>query len=406
MVDAAMSFRSQSANALTPSARSQAGRTSVSILPANDLDAYLELARRGVSAPAQSSLWIEEWVTNAAPDGFIAMVEADGKPVYGLALEVVRSGPFHVARFMSGRHANGNFAAADPAFLAAGGFSAEAILAAVRRARPDVDALVLERLLPDLEGLANPLLALPHFPSPNLSLAVSLEGGFEALLARVSGKRKKKKHRSQTRKFEAAGGFRRIEASTPDEVTRLLDAFFAMKEFRFRKMGIANVFGDAEVQDFFRSLFMDALRESPPPFVLHALDVGGTLRAITGSSRSARRLVCEFGAIAEDDLGHASPGDFLFFENIGEACREGLEVFDFSVGDEPYKRLWCDIETRHFDIVAPLTAKGHLLAHSLRIKASVKAWIKNSPTVWRLTKLLRKKAAGQPQASEDRSGED
>jgi CelD/BcsL family acetyltransferase involved in cellulose biosynthesis len=406
MVDAAMSFRSQSANALSPSARSQAGRTSVSILPADDLAAYAELARRGASAPAQSALWIEEWVANATPDGFIAIVEANGKPVYGLALEVVRSGPFRIARFMSGRHANGNFAAADPAFLAAGGFNAEAILAAVRRARPDVDALVLERLLPDLDGLANPLLALRHFQSPNLSLAVSLEGGFEALLSRVSGKRKKKKHRSQTRKFEAAGGFRRIEARTPDDALRLLDAFFAMKEFRFRKMGIANVFGDIEVQSFFRSLFLDALRENPRPFVLHALEVGGRLRAVTGSSLSAKRLVCEFGAIAEDDLGHASPGDFLFFENIGEACRQGLDIFDFSVGDEPYKRLWCDIETRHFDVVAPLTAKGHLLARSLRIKAGVKAWVKNSPTVWKLAKLLRKKAAGQPQTGEDLSGEE
>jgi CelD/BcsL family acetyltransferase involved in cellulose biosynthesis len=189
-------------------------------------------------------------------------------------------------------------------------------------------------------------------------------------------------------------------------VLRLLDAFFAMKEFRFRKMGIANVFGDAEVQAFFRSLFIDALRESPPPFVLHALEVGGKLRAVTGSSLSAKRLVCEFGAIAEDDLGHTSPGDFLFFENIGEACRQGLEVFDFSVGDEPYKRLWCDIETRHFDVVAPLTAKGQLLARSLRLKAGVKARIKNSPTIWKLTKLLRRRAAGQPQPGGDRSGED
>ena len=111
--------------------------------------------------------------------------------------------------------------------------------------------------------------------------------------------------------------------------------------------------------------------------------------------RKARRLVCEFGAIAEDELGHASPGDFLFFENIGEACRQGLEVFDFSVGDEPYKRLWCDIETRHFDVVVPLTAKGKLLSQALRLGAGVKAWVKNSPTIWKLTKLLRKRTAGQ-----------
>ena len=75
MVDAAMSFRSQSANAVTPSARPGAGRQPlVSILPANDLAAYAELARRGVLAPAQGALWIEEWVANTTPDGFVAIV--------------------------------------------------------------------------------------------------------------------------------------------------------------------------------------------------------------------------------------------------------------------------------------------------------------------------------------------
>jgi CelD/BcsL family acetyltransferase involved in cellulose biosynthesis len=404
MVDAAMSFRSQSANAAAVPAMlpQDPAVLSVAVLPPGDLAAYATLARKGIYAPAQSPLWVEEWVANAAPDGFIALVTRQGGPAYALALEVVRSGPFRIARFMSGRHANGNFPAADPDFLRAGLFNAQAILAAVRESRPDIDALVLERLLPELDGIANPLLALPNFPSPNVSLAVSLEGGFEALLSRVSGKRKRKKHRSQKRKFEAAGGFRRIEATTPEEVSRLLDAFFAMKEFRFRKMGIADVFGDLEVRNFFRSLFRDALAGSPPPFVLHALEVDGKLRAVTGSSRSRNRLVCEFGAIAEDDIAGASPGDFLFFENIAEACGQGLDIYDFSVGDEPYKRLWCDIETRHFEVVVPLTAKGRVLALGLRLKAGIKAWIKNSPAVWKLVKLVRRRAAGkQPPSEED-----
>src|SRR5690606_39947618 len=48
-----------------------------------------------------------------------------------------------------------------------------------------------------------------------------------------SAKRKRKKHRSQMRKFEAAGGFRRIIAQTPEETRRLFDAFLEMKEKRF-----------------------------------------------------------------------------------------------------------------------------------------------------------------------------
>ncbi|RUY49938.1 GNAT family N-acetyltransferase, partial [Mesorhizobium sp. M7A.F.Ca.CA.001.13.2.1] len=277
------------------------------------------------------------------------------------------------------------------------------VLAAITEARPDIDLVALERLLPDLDGVANPLASLDHFSSPNLSLAVDLAGGFDALLSRASGKRKRKKHRSQIRKFETVGSHRRIEARTPDEVDRLLDAFFEMKELRFRKMGIANVFGDAQVRGFFRALFSQALSEDKPSFVLHGLEVAGKLRAITGSSRSGKRLICEFGAIAEDDLGHASPGDFLFFDNIQEACETGFELYDFSVGDEPYKRLWCDIETRHFEVLVPLTVKGRMLALTLRQGARLKAFVKNSPTIWKLTKVLRRKAAGQAAPSEEDS---
>lgn len=402
MVDAAMSFRNDRVDTASPSDREKSKAASeISVVAGDDLSAYAELCAAGSVAPAQSAAWIREWIAHAGPDSLVAVARYRGKPVYALAVEIVKSGPFRIARFMSGRHANGNFPAADPAFLASGAFDFEKIVAAIRDARPDIDLLALERLLPDLDGTPNPLLTQPHFSSPNLSLAVDLAGGFDALLSRASGKRKRKKHRSQTRKFETAGGFRRIEAKTPEGTARMLDAFFAMKEFRFQKMGIANVFGDAETRAFLHALFAGALSESPTPFVLHGLEVGGTLRAVTGSSRSGKRLVCEFGAIAEDELGHASPGDFLFFENIEEACKQGLDVYDFSVGDEPYKRLWCDIETRHFDVVLPLTSKGRLLALQMRLAAWLKAFVKNSPLVWKLTKLVRKRAAGQPQPADD-----
>jgi len=397
MVDAAMSFRSQSIDKQARDSSPASG----SIPAAADLTAYRNLAGNGMHGAAQNPLWVEQWVASTKAECFFAAVEQAGKPALALALEVVRSGPFRIARFMGGSHANGNFPVADPAFLKSGNFSAGALLAAVRQARPDVDALVLERLLPELDGIPNPLAALPHVQSPNVSLAADLAGGFEGLLSRVSGKRKRKKHRWAMRKFEAAGGQRRIEAQNAEDVSRLLDAYFAMKESRFRKMGIADVFGDAEVRNFFRALFCSALEIKPRPFMLHALEVGGKPRAVTGSSVSGKRLICEFAGIAEDELSHASPGDYLFFENIEQACRDGFDVYDFSVGDEPYKRLWCELETRQFDVVAPLTVKGQLLAQRLRLEARVKAYIKNSPAIWRLTKMLRKNVAGQEQAVDE-----
>lgn len=356
--------------------------------------AYRKIAAEAIVSPSQSSDWVSAWLKASRPDAVIAMARISGQPVMGIALEIVRKGPFRIARFMGGTHACGNFAPIVERFSAADLASAVAALRkAVADARPDVDMLSLERLAADLRGVRNPLLGLPHLPSPNVALAVSLAGGFDQLLLRASGKRKKKKHRSQTRKFEAAGPHRRFQAATPPEVDRVLDAFLAMKEQRFRQKGIDNVFEPAEVRAFFRMLFTEGLTAPTPPFQLHALEVAGIIRAVTGSSIDGTRLVCEFGAIADDELAHASPGEFLFFDNIREACERGFDVYDFSVGDEPYKRLWCDIETRQFDAYVPLTARGQILSALLRAENRAKSFVKNSPVAWKVAKALRKRTA-------------
>jgi CelD/BcsL family acetyltransferase involved in cellulose biosynthesis len=407
MVDAAASFdgnRPAKTEAAPRALPKEAAELSVSIAAEEGLAAYASFCETAVHAPAQGAMWVRNWAAHVQPDLLVATLDVEGRPALALALEVVTYGPFRVARFMGGSHANGNFAAADPRWLAR--MDSEALrrlFQAIAKARPDIDLIALERLLPDLDGIANPFLSLRHFASPNLSLAVDLTGGFDALLSRASGKRKRKKHRSQTRKFDAVGSHRRIEARSPDEAGRLLNTFFEMKEARFRKMGIANVFGDDRTRAFFKALFGQALAQDEPPFQLHGLEVAGKLRAVTGSSRSGKRLICEFGAIAEDDLAHTSPGDFLFFDNIQDACEAGFAVYDFSVGDELYKRQWCDMETQHREVLVPLTLKGRALGQALRQGARLKAFVKNSPTIWRLTKLLRRKAVRQATSA---AGED
>jgi CelD/BcsL family acetyltransferase involved in cellulose biosynthesis len=246
--------------------------------------------------------------------------------------------------------------------------------------------------VPEWQGRANPLAVLPNTSSPNVALAVDLSGGFDAVLAKAHGSKKRKKHRYQLRRFQASGDIRRVTATSRQDVRALLYAFFDMKGGRLKKLGVANVFGDGKVKAFFHDLFADATADAEPAFVLDGLEVDGKLRAVTGSSRSGDRMICDFAAIADDELAAVSPGDYLFYENIHAACLAGLAAYDFGVGDEPYKRSWCNIETGHFDVWLPLTAQGKLLAVALSAKARVKARVKRSPLAWRFWKAVRSHA--------------
>ncbi len=354
---------------------------------------YRDQCRGALHAPPQSPDWIEAWARHCNADILCLTSAAEGRTRLALCLEVVPGGRIRTARLVGGSHANGNFPAlCDGVATALDRTDIGALAAAVRRVRPHVDLLLMQRLARRLEGVENPLWPARSWQSPDPALAVDLTPGFDGVLARASGKRKRKKHRSQIRKFEAAGGFRRITAAGQDDVNRLLDAFFRMKSARFAAMGVADVFADPGIRAFFRDLFATAAAaKARPDFLLQALEVGGILRAVTGSSRAPRSIVCDFVAIAEDDLVTASPGDFLFFEAIREACDGGLAMFDFSVGDEAYKRRWCDIETRQFDVAVPLTGVGRLAVGLRQGLVGARRFVKSNPRLWNAVKALRRR---------------
>ena len=360
---------------------------------------YAAFSRSTNHGAAQSPAFVAAWGDEPGSDLALLSIKRDRKTVFALVLEIVRVGRLRMARYPGGRHANGNF----PPFAGDLPDNLLDLLApTLRDTRPDIDIVLLERNERVLGGRASPLAAAGRSPtSPNVALAVDLAGGFDALLERTSGKRKRKKHRSQIRKFEAAGGYRRYAAQTPDEVATLLSAFYEMKSERFRQMGITDVFAPEEVRNAFARLFTGALALETPEFILHGLDVGGVLRAVTGSSLSGDRITCEFSAFRDDELSAASPGDFLFFENIREACDDGFAIYDFGVGDERYKRLWCNLETRHFDLHLPLTPKGRLFSAASRAMGAAKRFIKENRLVWSVVKRLRRASAVKHSADDE-----
>jgi CelD/BcsL family acetyltransferase involved in cellulose biosynthesis len=350
----------------------------------------------GPPTPAQHPLWIASWIRHSGADSLVAFVLDRGHPVLALPLERVRRGPVSVACYLSGSHANGNCPLIGADLRHAPEILAARLVAHLRESPSGIDLLHLERQGEQAGRHANPFLPISRIPSADPALAVRLEGGFEAVLSRHSGKRKAKKHRSQLRKFGESGGWRRFRAASAAEADRCLEACFDMKAARFAALGIADPFAAPGIRSFFRHLFADALSQDRPPFVLHGLEVAGVLRAVTGSSISGTRLVCEFTGFADDELAQASPGDFLFHENIREACDAGLSVFDFSVGDQAYKRQWCDIEVPLFDSLVPLTARGRAAALALRAATRARRAAKSSTLARNIVARLRRPRAPEP----------
>lgn len=351
---------------------------------------------------AQSALWTKLWQQHVNPDCLVLALFIDNSPALLLPLEVIRQKQQVIARFTGGSHANCNFPVLFPVF--ASQITDEhisALIACLKEARPDIALLSLTRQMENWLGFSNPLLRLRHQLNPNPALTASLPDNFDRILERSNASRKRKKHRHHARRYDETGSWRIYTAVTREENTAAYDAFYAMKSRRFANQGIANSFTGDALTGFFRDLFAAAENDGKRQYRLHVLEVAEKPRAVIGcsywqspetsSAPVKRGLTVEFGAFADDDLVTASPGDFLFYEAIIKAIDEGLDYFSFGIGEEKYKRDWCDIEQPLYDSHIALTFGGRLSATFNQLRSGLVYRIKTNHYLWPLVKKLRQK---------------
>jgi CelD/BcsL family acetyltransferase involved in cellulose biosynthesis len=103
--------------------------------------------------------------------------------------------------------------------------------------------------------------------------------------------------------------------------------------------------------------------------------------------------------IASDDDGPVSrfgPGAAHLHELMRYAIEHGCREFDFTIGDEPYKRDWCDVELKLYDHRSAVTLRGWLAALPSIAFAHAKRAIKQTPFLWRWFVKLRAALGRKP----------
>ena len=345
-----------------------------------------------VSATPQDFDFASQWYTHVNLDCIAVTAKSARGIEFLLPLEIVRKGLLQIAQFPGGSHANANFAPSsalvcefDPAVLLS------KIHQAVRTLRPQVDALLLERLVEDLDGKANCLVSPKSTVSPNVALSFALKPDFKDILKDRNGSKKQKKMRQMVRRMDDRGGWRVFKADTEAECIHVLNRFFKLKGERLKSMGLKDVFADPKVQSFFKALYIGALDAPSPRYELHALEVGGDIAAVGGCTINGKHFTVEFGGICSTDR-QLSPGDILYHLLIQDCCKRGFEIYDFGVGDEFYKRRWCDQETWHRDTFVALTGKGRLAVSVLKQVVALKKSVRSNPKLFAIVKKFRGKA--------------
>ena len=81
-------------------------------------------------------------------------------------------------------------------------------------------------------------------------------------------------------------------------------------------------------------------------------------------------------------MSRFGPGAAHLHDLLHLAIDRGFEIFDFTIGDERYKRDWCDTELKLYDSISAVTWRGALMAMGIVGAQRLKRSIKQAPVLW------------------------
>ena len=242
------------------------------------------------------------------------------------------------------------------------------------------DFVDLQKMAETLGDERNPFLLLTTQRNASSAHVATLGRSWEEYYKAKRSSETRKKERKQLKHLAEHGEVRFIEVAERDDMAATLATLISQKSRAFARMGVEDFFARPGYRDFFTTIATDpGMRE-----LIHVsrLDVGTTTAATNVGLKFRDCYYLILSSYDDGDLSRFGPGRAHLHELLRNAIDGGFARFDFTVGDEPYKRDWADTELALYDHLAAVTFRGWLVMAMTTAFRRTKRFIKQSPTLW------------------------
>jgi CelD/BcsL family acetyltransferase involved in cellulose biosynthesis len=275
------------------------------------------------------------------------------------------------------------------AHLGADGFAPlwHDILALLRTSpRFRFDVIDLQQMPETVGGEANPFVDLNVTLHPSGAHIAALTGDWDEFYAAKRSAATRKGERKKLKQMAARGaiGFADVDAI---DALHTMDVLIAQKGRTLARMGVENFFARPGYREFFVDLATDPALAG----YVHVarMSVGPTIAATSFGLVHRGCYYLMLSSYVDGEIAKYGPGRAHLHELLRRAIGRGLVYFDFTVGDESYKREWSDVELRLYDHTAAATMRGLPVAAAMAGYRRAKRLIKQTPALWRAFSTAR-----------------
>lgn len=358
---------------------------------------WRQLQERSDCHAFQTYDWLSEWQAcigsahGLAPQ-LVVVRGADDQPLMLLPLGIERRGLARVLTWLGGviTDYHGPLIARDcaPSLLTGPGFLD--LWDRVVQRLPRFDYLHFDRQLGQICGYDNPFLVLGARPAASSAHLTRLQPDWDAYYQSKAASRTRRTQRRKTRKLASHGALALELPRNAPEVAEILDTMMDQKSASYHELGVRDLFADPGHRRFVSRL----TTRCPELTHLCCLRVGDRIAATHWGLLYRGHFYSLLPTYERGELAALSPGVELRLRLMARCCEEGVETFDFTLGDEPYKDRWCEVTLPVYQVLAPSSAWGRVVVQTQRARAQLKREVKNSPQLYGRALRLRKLLAG------------
>jgi CelD/BcsL family acetyltransferase involved in cellulose biosynthesis len=341
------------------------------------------LESEGIATPFQSFTWVSTLADTVGPslaaEAFVVIVRdpSSGRDILLMPLVRRRLGPARIIEFADFGVSDYNAPIIAPEIAAA----PERLAAAWKQAilaLPPSDIIRINKIPDQFGRRANPLLGIEDsWLKETQSWRINLPDRWEDYQNDMLSRKLRSNLRRDFRKLESFGTVSHVHAADGATAEQIFDALCAHRVARFARLRRSNILDNAAYREFYRQVLNHGLRSGLVS--ISALKVGNDIVATLLGLRWQGIYFALIPSMSEEGPQVHGIGKLMNWLEIKEMHARGCRGFDFTIGNEPYKRDYGAAPRMLHEIVRPLKAIGCPLALGFKVRAGWKRWAEARP---------------------------
>jgi CelD/BcsL family acetyltransferase involved in cellulose biosynthesis len=243
------------------------------------------------------------------------------------------------------------------------------------------DLIDLQQMPETVGRQVNPFVDLKVTLHPSGAHIATLADDWEKFYAAKRSSATRKRERGKLKQMAERGAIGFADAHDGIDALHVMDVLMTQKGRALTRMGVENFL----VRPGYREFFLDLATDPALRSLVHVgrMTVGSTIAATSFGLIHRDSYCLMLSSYDDGELARFGPGRAHLHELMRRAIGRGLAYFDFTVGDESYKREWSDVELRLYDHTAAATMLGLPAAAVMTGYRRAKRLIKQTPVLWR-----------------------